>query len=260
MCKALGIARSTYYAYKEKTDKKDNLNDKVVQIYNQNQCVYGTRKIKAALANLGVVASRRRIGKIMKENGLISAYTKVKYKIHKTKVNESLEKNIVDRVYKNRTKLEVIVSDLTYVRVGLEWNYICILLDLHNREIAGYSCGKYKDAQLVHKAFASVSFSLYNVQIFHTDRGSEFNNYLIDDLLKEFGIQRSLSSKGCPYDNAVAEAQFKIIKTEFVRNRRFDNLGHLEMELAAYVYWFNNKRLHGSLGYKSPIDFKNSLL
>ena len=78
--------------------------------------------------------------------------------------------------------------------------------------------------------------------------------------MKEFQIPRSLSAKGCPYDNAVAEAQFKIIKTEFVRSRRFENLEHLKVELMTYVYWFNNKRIHGSLGYKSPVEFRQAIL
>ncbi len=99
-----------------------------------------------------------------------------------------------------------------------------------------------------------------DIQIFHTDRGSEFKNYLIDDLLKEFNIKRSLSAKGCPYDNAVAEAQFKIVKTEFINNRYFETLDQLKRELSAYVYWFNNKRIHGSLGCLSPMEYKNIVL
>jgi len=117
-----------------------------------------------------------------------------------------------------------------------------------------------KDAKLVYDAFAKIKTNLKNICVFHTDRGSEFKNYLIDDFLKEFQIRRSLSAKGCPYDNAVAEAQFKIIKTEFVRSRRFENLEHLKVELMAYVYWFNNKRIHGSLGYKSPVEFRQALI
>ena len=70
--------------------------------------------------------------------------------------------------------------------------------------------------------YSSIVHCLYQVdlrqiQLFHTDRGNEFKNKLIDDALKTFNIQRSLSMKGCPYDNAVAEATFKIIKTEFVK-------------------------------------------
>lgn len=196
----------------------------------------------------------------MRLNGLVSAYTIKKYRPHKDNTNNENKPNILDRQFNEKQRYEVIVSDLTYVRVGNEWNYICILLDLHNREIIGYSCGKHKNTQLVYNAIATVKTNLYNLQIFHTDRGSEFKNYLIDDLLKEFDIRRSLSAKGCPYDNAVAEAQFKIIKTEFVHSRHFANLQHLKQELAAYVYWFNNKRIHGSLGYKTPVEFTQSLL
>jgi Integrase core domain. len=166
----------------------------------------------------------------------VSAYTVKKYRLRKDAVNNENNPNIVDRQFDKKSQYEVVVSDLTYVRVANKWNYICILLDLYNREIIGYSCGKHKDAQLVYNALACVQTNLNNFQIFHTDRGSEFKNYLLDDLLKEFNIQRSLSAKGCPYDNAVAEAQFKIVKTEFVRSRYFENLEHLRRELSAYVY------------------------
>lgn len=180
--------------------------------------------------------------------------------MHASNVNEDATPNIVQRKFDGKLQTEVIVSDLTYVRVGNDWNYICILLDLYNREIVGYSCGKHKDAKLVYKAFASVKIDLSQFHVFHTDRGSEFKNHLIDDLLTTFNIKRSLSAKGCPYDNAVAEAQFKIIKTEFVRFRKFETLEHLRSELMAYVYWFNHKRIHGTLGYMSPVEFKQSLL
>jgi transposase InsO family protein len=68
---------------------------------------------------------------------------------------------------------------------------------------------------LVAKAFATVKSNLKNINVFHTDRGNEFKNQLIDETLRTFKIKRSLSMKGCPYDNAVAEATFKIIKAEF---------------------------------------------
>ena len=83
---------------------------------------------------------------------------------------------------------------------------------LFNREIIGYSAGRNKDAVLVSKAFSKVKVNLNHIKIFHTDRGNEFKNKLIDETLESFQIQRSLSMKGCPYDNAVAEATYKIIK------------------------------------------------
>jgi len=260
MCEFLKVSRSSYYTYKEPSLKKDHLTTFVISIFNENQNVYGTRKIKVELSKIGFNVSRRRISKIMRENGLVSAYTVKKYKVTKDNTNNDDTPNILEIRFNNKDKYEVIVSDLTYVRVAEKWNYICILLDLFNREIVGFSAGEHKDAQLVYKAISTVKTNLYNFQIFHTDRGSEFKNYLIDDLLKEFNIKRSLSAKGCPFDNAVAEAQFKIIKTEFVQKRYFQSLNQLNQELSAYVYWFNNKRIHGSLGYKSPVEYKQSLL
>lgn len=86
------------------------------------------------------------------------------------------------------------------------WHYICVLIDLFNREIIGHSAATHKDAALVSHAFATVEGDLSDIRWFHTDRGSEFKNQTMDDLLETFNIGRSLSMKGCPYDNAVAEA------------------------------------------------------
>ncbi len=109
---------------------------------------------------------------------------------------------------------------------------------------------------LVYRALASIKKDLNQIQLFHTDRGNEFKNKIIDDALETFNIQRSLSMKGCPYDNAIAEATFKIIKTEFVKGRHFDSLEDLTRELQDYVHWFNHIRIHGTLGYLTPIEYK----
>src|SRR5699024_9736270 len=148
-------------------------------------------------------------------------------------------------------------SDLHYVRENQKLHYICILVDMYNREIIGHSAGQQKTATLVQRAFASVSYNLNQLELFHTDRGSEFKNELIDDALDAFGIERSLSEKGSPYDNAVAEATFKTIKTEFVNGTVFPNQQVLDLELFDYVNWFNNIRIHGSLHYLTPKEYKH---
>ena len=147
------------------------------------------------------------------------------------------------------------MSDLTYARVGNRWNYICILVDLYDRELIGCSSGE-KNVELVHKDFASINGNLNNIKVFYTDRGNEFKNQVIGDALNTFGISHSLSMKGCPYDNTIAEATFKIFKTEFVNRKRFNNLRELETQLVSYIDWFNNKRIHATLGYLSPFKYK----
>lgn len=123
-----------------------------------------------------------------------------------------------------------------------------------------YSAGASKDASLVYDAFATVKANLGDIQMFHTDRGSEFNNKLIDEIMEIFSIKRSLSLKGCPFDNAVAESTFKIFKAEFVRGRNFASLERLKLELGDYINWLNNFRLHSSLGYLSPSEFNAKTL
>ena len=229
----------------------------IIEIFNSSRRNYGTRKIKSALYRKGKQVSRRRISRIMRKYDLVSNYTKKKYRKTKSDVNNDQIENIVNRKFDRKTELEVVVSDLTYVRVGNSWNYICTILDLFNREIIGYSCGKNKDANLVLNALSKIDYPMERISIFHTDRGSEFKNILIDDFLEEYKIERSLSRKGSPYDNAVAEATYKVIKTEFVYQNSFENLLDLELYFMDYVNWYNNKRIHGSLGYRTPKEFRS---
>ena len=260
MCNVLKVSRSRYYY--EETEPKDEspLEEAVQTAFEENRSLYGSRKLKKVLAGKGVVISRRKICRIMKHRGLESAYTRKKYKSRATKCNEATVPNLLDRQFDGHQPLAAVVSDLTYVRVGQKWQYVCILLDLHNREIIGFSSGAHKDAHLVRAAFAKVKVHLSQIQMFHTDRGSEFDNALIDELLDAFGITRSLSLKATPLDNAVDEATFKMIKTEFIYRRFFVSDQQLALELADYVHWFNNIRIHGSLGYLSPVQFKQNSL
>ena len=220
--------------------------------------IYGGRKIKEELDNLGYKVSRRRIGRIMKEQGLVSKYTMAQFKPQKSKVNEDVTTNTLNCEFDNREELEVVVSDLTYVRVGQKWHYICVLIDLFNREIIGYSSGPNKTAELVTRASRSVRTNLHRLKLFHTDRGSEFKNKSIDEALDTFGIERSLSAKGTPYDNAVAEAAFKTLKTEFILYEQFASQEALDLGLFDYVNWYNNVRIHGSLGYQTPAEYKKN--
>lgn len=259
MCKCLKISRSTYYFIRHspasQTKQKPKLEQAILSIFKQNRCTYGTRRIKKELKKQAITASRRIISVIMKKLGLVSKYTKAHYRLHKSSCNEDLIANTLNRNFDKNEPLNAVVSDLTYVRVGSKWNYICILLDLYNRKIIGFSVGERKDAALVYRAFSTVKGDLSHIKLFHTDRGSEFKNEKIEALLRTFGIERSLSMKGCPYDNAVAEATFKTIKTEFVYGEVFDSIHQLHAMFADYVHWYNNFRLHSSLGYVPPNSF-----
>ena len=103
-------------------------------------------EIKKELEKTDIIVSLRKIRTIMKKNGLVSNYTIKQFKVIKSKYNEDGVENILNREFNREKNMDVIVSDLTYVNVAGKWNYICLILDLYNREIVGYAAGRNKTA------------------------------------------------------------------------------------------------------------------
>lgn len=121
---------------------------------------------------MGLTVSSRRIGRLMDELGIQSKYAQLSYKPMTSPPNEEFVRNVLNLEFQVDQEMTILVSDLTYVKVGSEWNYVCFLLDLYNREIVGYSAGKLKDVALVQRTFESIKQSLGKIKMFHTDRGS----------------------------------------------------------------------------------------
>ena len=124
--------------------------------------------------------------------------------------------------------MSAVVTDLTYVRVGTNWAYICLMIDLFNREIIGHSCGNKKDAQLVKRAIQSIPYSLQEIELFHTDRGKEFDNQTIQNLM-----------------NGLVKLRKTIL--EYVQQEFPDQL--LQQDFDGYLFPSNDS------GSKSPILF-----
>lgn len=122
----------------------------------------------------------------------------------------------------------------------------------------GHAASGRKDSRLVKAAFATLGFPLTDIDVFRADRGSEFANSDIDDLMEAFDIRRSLSRKGDPYDNAAIEPANRIPKKELAYRRAFADLGQLRRELNPCVRRRNEERMHSTLGYMSPVEFRNA--
>ena len=120
MCKLLGVSRSSFYAYKEPV-VKTNISEKIVcDILRDNRKCHGTRRIKAVCSKKGIFITRRRITRIMRQNGLVATYTTLKFKPVKSTVNEDKIANVLDRSFDNHEPMKTIVSDLTYVESHLD--------------------------------------------------------------------------------------------------------------------------------------------
>ena len=132
---------------------------------------------------------------------------------------------------------------------------MCLLDGLADRGIAGHSAGRTRDASLVLGAFATLDFPPADVQVFHTDRGGEFDNMRIDEPLDVFDIKRSLPRRGSSYGSAVVESTNRLLRKELVYRNNYATIEQLRRDLNDYVWWSDNQRLHSTLGYRSPKEF-----
>ncbi|MFC6346151.1 IS3 family transposase [Vagococcus carniphilus] len=256
MCRKLEVSRGAYYYEIKKKELEAVVEKAIIDSFTSSRNSYGSRRIKDDLKDQGLIVSRRRIRRVMLKFNFVSSYTTLKFKPLAASKNEQKIENVLSREFDRNEPMEALVTDLTYVKVGNKWHYVCFIIDLFNREIVGYSSGPNKSVDLVLQALATINSSLESVQFFHTDRGKEFDNQSIDELLDAFQIKRSLSRPGCPYDNAVAEATYRAFKIEFIYQQSFDSLFELQYELMDYVNWWNKFRKHGKLGYLSPLNYR----
>ena len=237
------------------TERADPIAGDVRAVRRDGRERYGARKIKAALERKGVTASRRRIGSIMREQGM-RARTRAdgpnRTGRGPTRPGSRTCRTRGSDGYAPHTHP---AGDLTYVRVGGDWAYVCLPVGLANRGIVGHSAGRTRDAGLVLGAFATLDFPPADVRVFHTDRGGEFDNTRIDEPPDVFGIKRSLSRKGNPYDNAVVESTNRLLKKELVYRNSYATIEQLRHDPDDYVWWSDNRRLHSTLGYRSPKEF-----
>ena len=260
-CRILGVPRSTCYrmlANPPRPKPPDPIEPDALGAFEASRGGYGARRLKVALERAGIAASRRRICRITRENGLSSAYSGRAPKGGDRPVQPPSAGNVPARAFDGHAPRTRVASDLACVRAGGSWRCARLLADPCNREIVGCSCGRRKDARLVKAAFSNVAFPLTAIEVFHSDRGSEFCNGEVDALLSAFGIERSVSRPGNPCDNAVVESTNRALKRELVRGRAFPSEDRLRTELFDWVNWYNNCRLHSTLGYMTPVGFREA--
>ncbi len=269
MCKILKVDKSSYYHWikrgcvVKKVDEK--LNELIEIIFVQGRQNYGTRRIKDKLKQrYGLLVSRRRIGAIMKDLGLI-AKTKKRYKINTTNSNHNLPiaPNLLERDFYASSPDEKYVGDITYIPTNEGWLYLATVIDLYSRRIVGWSMDDTMKVSLVNDA---LNMALINRKppkglIWHTDRGSQYASYAHKDLLNQHGIKQSMSRKGNCWDNAVAESFFHTLKTELVYHEIYETKAQANQSIFEYIeVYYNRQRMHSSNNNLSPVEFEEKMM
>ncbi len=260
LCQTLQVQRSTYYhrilRSPEKTQlqiEDEQLRPIIQDVFEKSGQRFGARKIRAKLMEAGHTVSERRVLRLMKELNLSS-------KGQRPRLNTANDRQY--QYYPNKLKRnfltdapnKVWVSDITYAKVGMDFFYLCVIIDLYSRKVIGYEISEHIDTALV---MAAVQNALAYRDcppgfVFHSDQGTQYTAYEFRSYLRELGILQSFSAPGSPHDNAVAESFFASIKKEDFRRSYYVTEDAFRKAVDAYIDFYNSYRPHQSLGFLTP--------
>ncbi|MFG6208232.1 IS3 family transposase [Pseudomonas retamae] len=266
ICRLLGISRSGFYEFQKRADAPARQScPVVVQLkasFAESGGCYGSRPLRDALRSKGMLVGLYKIRRLMRANGLRSAW-KRKF-VHTTDSNHDLPiaENVLSRQFDPVAPNKAWVADITYIRTRSGWLYLAVVLDLYSRKIVGWSMAPNMPAELVCSA---MQLAIAQRQpppglIAHSDRGSQYASATYRELLARNGMQQSMSRKGNCWDNAVMERFFLSLKMERVWRRDYANHAEAIRDITEYIVGFyNNERLHSKLGYLPPTVYERAM-
>lgn len=262
MCRVLKLNRSTVYKIlnhqisKREIDRLD-LESRIIDIFDEYDAVYGAPKIHELLLAQGYYASIKRIGRYMKRLNLRSVI-KIKYRPGSKSKAPDDKPNLMNKDFTTTAPNQKWVMDITYIRTIQDgWTFLASVMDLHSRMIIGYAYEKHMRKEMVidsiQQAIDKAGF--IDGLMVQSDLGSQYLSYEVESLLEKHKIIHSYSRKGTPSDNSPIEAFHAVLKREYVSRRVFKNYDEAKLSLFQYIEaFYNRKRIHGSIGYRVPIQ------
>ncbi len=267
MCETLGIPKSSYYQSFNKIESnrdRENreLTEKIKEIHMESKRRYGAPKIHELLGKKGYKVSIKRVQRLMSDAG-IRSITVQKFRPTPSKEKVVERENILKRDFSTTTINEKWVGDITYIHTLKDgWCYLASVLDLHSKKVIGYSFSRSMTTELIEKALenAYITQNPNEGVIFHSDLGSQYTSDDFAKKIQSYHMTHSFSYKGSPYDNACIESFHAILKKEEVNHVQYIDFETARIALFEYIEgWYNRKRIHGRLGYKTPQEVENSI-
>lgn len=268
LCRVLKVSSSGYYDWcrrpnSNRTKANEHLLREIKEMHRGYYQTYGYRRIYHHLRAENVVCSQNRIQRVMQRNGMKARRSKAYKVTTQSKHQHPIAPNLLERNFEADRPNQIWVSDITYIQTNQGWLYLATILDLFSRKIVGWAMESTMESILVERAL-TMAISQRKPQrkgtlIHHSDRGVQYASNRFQTLLKQHKITCSMSRKGNCWDNAVAESFFKTLKTELAYLTNFQNRDLARQSIFHYIEGFyNQKRLHSSLGYKSPEQFERA--
>jgi putative transposase len=266
ICQTLQVAPSTYYAAVSRPPSTRRLRDEelkaeITRVHRENFDVYGVEKVWKQLKRESIACGRDRTGRLMTELELVGA---VRGKTWRTTIPSEAGQRPADLVERNFTASapnRLWVADLTYVSTWSGVAYVAFVTDVFSRYIVGWKVSTSLRAELALDALEMAIWARRSVDleglVHHSDRGVQYLAIRYTERLADAGAVCSVGSRGDSYDNALAESVIGLFKTEVVKKQGpWRTVEQLELATARWVEWYNNRRLHSSIGDVPPAEFE----
>lgn len=269
MCQVLEVSRAGYYAWRarplcERVKEDRRLAERIREIHQEVKGRYGSPRVHQELRALGIPCGRHRVARLMRAHALRAKSTP-RYRVTtQSDHGERIAPNVLDRqfaVASAGAPDQVWVADLTYIATREGWLYLAVILDLATRRVVGWALRTRLDAEL---ALAALRMALAHRGarggLHHSDRGVQYASRGYQELLAAAVFTPSMSRVGNCWDNAVVESFFATLTKELLIDGIFPSREIASRQLFAFIeIWYNRKRRHSSLGYRTPIEMEAEL-
>ena len=262
LCEVYDVSRFGYASWKARGESKHTKRDRelrvgIEKLFGSVHGIYGSPKIHALLIQEGEVVGENRVARLMQENNLKARCSRI-YK-NNTK-QDRFYASISNKIHELEATgpNQIWVGDVTYLWVNDHWRYLATVMDKYSRKIVGWSLSIKRDVHLTLTAFkrASTKRLMQSGLYFHSDRGSEYVALKYQKWLKKKGVIQSMNRKKVMNDNAEMESFFHQFKAERFHKNEYATEKELRAMIVEYIGFYNQKRIHSSLGYLSPNDYE----
>jgi putative transposase len=264
LCQVLEVSRSGFYAWKDRPapakDKADaQLAAQIAAVHKGSRGTYGSPRVHAELRSGGVRVGRKRVERLMRQSELRARQKRRFRRTTDSNHHLPVAPNVLDRCFEAAAPNHVWVTDVTYIPTAEGWLYLAAMLDLFSRRVIGWTASESNDRVL---ALDTLNAALRARRpppglVHHSDRGSPYASDDYRQVLTRNGIRASMSRTGDCWDNAVAEGFFATLKAELVDHQHYRTRDEAIASIGDYIErFYNPRRRHSHLGYKSPIEFE----
>lgn len=264
MCRVLGLSKSGYYAWlgrprSARARQDEVLRAKIRDIHKESRGTYGAPRIHAQLRQGGLRVARKRVARLMREDGLQGA-SRRRFVVTTRRGKERPAPDLVDRNFSASGPDQLWVSDVTYVPTGKGFLYVAVVVDAWSRRVVGWAMRTHLKTALVLEALEmAVQQRQPHDVVHHSDQGCQYTSVAFGARCAVHGVRPSMGSVGDAYDNAMCESFFATLECELLDQHVFTDPNHARTHVFQFIEgWYNPRRLHSALGYASPIDFERT--